>query len=300
MTDAAGLLETLNVAEAASTLAEGLDAPETVSWLGELAQTVWKALTTGKMISALLSLLVCLLLNRLIMTLMRKIANRAKMDKRVSQYVLRGTKSILYLLTFLILAGNLGIDVTSLVALVSVFGLAVSLAVQDTLSNIAGGIVMLFAKPFALEDYVATDDGEGTVAEIGLTHTKLDTYSGQRLMLPNSKLSAGKIVNYTVLGIRRADHKLNVSYRCDPDKVKAACLKAVARTPNVLEEPAPQAVITAYGESAVEYHVRFWAKTNDFWDANFRSLEEIYRVFAAEGVELTHNHLNVHLVDKKN
>ena len=135
---------------------------------------------------------------------------------------------------------------------------------------------------------------------MGLTHTKLDTFSGQRLMLPNSKLSAGKIVNYTVLGVRRADHGIGVSYSCDPDKVKAACLAAVARTPNVLDDPAPQAVMTAYGDSSIEYHVRFWAKTGDFWDANFRSLEEIYRVFAQEGIEITYNHLNVHIVDPKN
>ena len=135
---------------------------------------------------------------------------------------------------------------------------------------------------------------------MGLTHTKLDTFSGQRLMLPNSKLSAGKIVNYTVLGVRRADHGIGVSYSCDPDKVKAACLAAVARTPNVLDDPAPQAVMTAYGDSGIEYHVRFWAQTDDFWDANFRSLEEIYRVFAQEGIEITYNHLNVHIVDPEN
>lgn len=284
----------------AGSLLEELDAPQSAYEWGELARGLWEKLTSGRVVSALVLLLICLLVNRLILALVKKVADRAKIDRRVSRYVIRGAKVLLYLLTTLIVAGSLGIDVTSLIALVSVFGLAVSLAVQDTLANIAGGIVILFAKPFALGDYVETDDGEGTVEEMGLTHTKLDTYSGQRLMLPNSKLAAGKIVNYTTLGKRRADHGISVSCACDPDKVKAACLAAVARTANVLDDPAPQAVMTAYQDRSIEYHVRFWARTDDFWDANFQVLEELYRVFAQEGIEITYNHLHVHIVDGKN
>ena len=172
-----------------------------------------------------------------------------------------------------------------------------SLAVQDTLSNVAGGMVLLFSKPFSLGDYVATDDGEGEVSEITMTHTKLDTFAGQRVMLPNSKLVAGKIVNYTVRGMRRADLTVCASYGDSPEKVRAACLKAVARREDVLPDPAPQVVLTAYGESAIEYHVRFWAKTEDFWDANNAVLEDLRRAFAEEGVTMTYNHLNVHLVN---
>lgn len=296
---ASSLLEDLNAGEAVASLADDLGTPQPVSELGEFAHTLWEKLTSGRVVSSVILLVICLLINRLILALVKKVVGRAKIDRRVGRYVIRGVRVLLYLLTILIVAGSLGIDVTSLIALVSVFGLAVSLAVQDTLSNIAGGLVLLFAKPFSLGDYVETDDGEGTVDEMGLTHTKLDTYAGQRLMLPNSKLSAGRIVNYSTLGKRRADHRIGVSYNCDPDKVKAACLKAIARTPNVLEDPAPQAVMTAYQESSIEYHVRFWARTDDFWDANFQSLEEIYRVFAQEGIEITYNHLNVHVVDKK-
>lgn len=298
--DAGSLLEDLGAGEAVANLTEGLETPQSVSELGEFARALWEKLTSGRVVSSLILLLVCLLVNRLVLALVKRVVSRAKIDRRIGRYVIRGTRVLLYLLTTLIVAGSLGIDVTSLIALVSVFGLAVSLAVQDTLSNIAGGLVILFAKPFALGDYVETDDGEGTVEEMGLTHTKLDTYAGQRLMLPNSKLSAGKIINYSTLGKRRSDNGIGVSYACDPDKVKAACLEAVARTPHVLDDPAPQAVMTGYQDSSIEYHVRFWARTEDFWDANFRVLEEIYRVFAREGIEITYNHLNVHIVDGKN
>ena len=136
------------------------------------------------------------------------------------------------------------------------------------------------------------------MAEITLTHTKLDTPSGQRVMLPNSRLTAGQIVNYTVRGVRRADHAIAASYDDEPEAVRGACLKALERTPGILPDPAPQVVLTAYGESAIEYRVRFWARTEDYWDAHFRSLEEIHRAFAEDGVTMTYNHLNVHIVER--
>ena len=281
----------------ASELIENVTQADPASALDGLLQAGWGKLTVGRLLSALLLLLVCLAVVRLLLGMTRRLVGRAALDERIKRYILRGVRAFLYLLTALVMAGSLNIDVSSLIALVGVFGLAVSLAVQDTLSNVAGGMVLLFSKPFSLGDYVATDDGEGEVSEITMTHTKLDTFAGQRVMLPNSKLVAGKIVNYTVRGMRRADLTVCASYGDSPEKVRAACLKAVARREDVLPDPAPQVVLTAYGESAIEYHVRFWAKTEDFWDANNAVLEDLRRAFAEEGVTMTYNHLNVHLVN---
>lgn len=281
----------------ASALLENVTAGDSFSLEGWL-QAGWGKLTVGRILSALLLLLVCLAVVKLLLNVTGKLLGRSAMDERVRRYALKVLKVLLYVLTALIVAGSLDIDVTSLIAVISVFGLAVSLAVQDVLGNVAGGMVLLFSKPFTLGDYVSTADGEGEVAEITLTHTKLDTPSGQRVMLPNSKLMAGQIVNYTVRGVRRADHTVTASYDDDPETVRAACLKALSRTPNILPDPAPQVVLTAYGESAIEYHVRFWAKTEDYWNAHFQSLEEIRRAFAEDGVTMTYNHLNVHIVEK--
>ena len=285
--DASAFLENAGVGDASSVL-EG--------WM----QAGWGKLTVGRALSALALLLVCLAAARLLLGVAGKLLGRSGgMDERMKRYILKGLKGLLYLLTALIVAGSLDIDVTSLIAVISVFGLAVSLAVQDVLGNVAGGMVLLFSKPFTLGDYVSTADGEGEVAEITLTHTKLDTPAGQRVMLPNSKLMAGQIVNYTVRGVRRADHAVSASYDDAPEAVRSACLKALSRTPNILPDPAPQVVLTAYGESSIEYHVRFWAKTEDYWDAHFRSLEEIHRAFAEDGVTMTYNHLNVHIVGER-
>ncbi len=280
----------------ASELIENVTQTDPASALEGLLQAGWGKLTVGRVLSALLLLLVCLTLARLLLGTARRLVERAALDERIKRYILRGLRAFLYLLTALVMAGSLNIDVSSLIALVGVFGLAVSLAVQDVLGNVAGGMVLLFSKPFTLGDYVSTADGEGEVAEITLTHTKLDTPAGQRVMLPNSKLMAGQIVNYTVRGVRRADHAVSASYDDAPEAVRRACLKALERTPGILPDPAPQVVLTAYGESSIDYHVRFWAKTEDYWDAHFRSLEEIHRAFAEDGVTMTYNHLNVHIL----
>lgn len=265
--------------------------------LEKILYTGWGKLTVENLLSALVTLLLCLAAARLAVKLAGRALGRTRLDGRIRDYVLRGLRFLLYTVTALIVAESLGIPASSLVALLSVFALAVSLAVQDVLSNVAGGLVLLFSKPFTLGDYIESADGEGTVYSIGLTHTVLDTYGGQRVMLPNSRLTAGKIVNYTARGVRRVDHAVSASYEDSTQAVRAACLKAVSRTPHVLEDPPPQVVVTAYGESAIEYHVRFWAPVDAYWDACNRSLEAIRDAFREDGVSMTYNHLNVHIVD---
>lgn len=175
------------------------------SSLEKFLETGLGRLTLGQVLGAAAVLAVCLVVSRLLLKLLGRLTEKSTLDPRVRTYLFKGARSLLYVLTALITADSLGIPVTSLVALVSVFALAVSLAVQDVLSNVAGGLVILFSKPFTLGDYVAAAEGEGTVEEISLTHTKLDTPNGQRVMLPNSRLVAGQIVNYSVRGVRRAD-----------------------------------------------------------------------------------------------
>lgn len=268
------------------------------SALEKILYAGWGKLTVENLLSALVTLIICLLTVRLAARLAQRALGRTRLDARIKEYVLRGLHFLLYTVTALIVAESLGIPASSLVALLSVFALAVSLAVQDVLSNVAGGLVLLFSKPFTLGDYIESVDGEGTVYSIGLTHTVLDTYGGQRVMLPNSRLTAGKIVNYTARGVRRVDHAVSASYDDSAQAVRAACMKAVSRTPHVLEDPPPQVVVTAYGESSIEYHVRFWAPVDTFWDAYNFSLEAVRDAFAEDGVTMTYNHLNVHIVDK--
>ena len=183
-------------------------------------------ISLGKLLGALL---ICLIAVRLVTALLRRVLDKTHIDARVRKYLVQSVRLVLWVVTVLITADQLGIPVTSLVALLSVLSLAVSLAVQNVLANVAGGLVLLVTKPFAVGDYVDTPCGAGTVKDLTLTYTYLDTPDGLRIAAPNSSISAGKITNYTALGTRRIEHAVSASYDAPVQTVRQALLDAVAR-----------------------------------------------------------------------
>ena len=146
--------------------------------------------------------------------------------------------------------------------------------------------------------YIDTPNGAGTVAKMTLSYTYLNTPDNLQIVIPNSTLSAGKVINYTELGTRRVDHTITASYDASVEDVRRACLEAVARTAKVMDDPAPVVYVSAYGESSISYAVRMWCDCADYWDVYFASLENIRACFAEAGVKMTYNHLNVHIVEK--
>ena len=234
-------------------------------------------ISLGKLLGALLTLAICLIAVRLVTALLRRVLDKTHIDARVRKYLVQSVRLVLWVVTVLITADQLGIPVTSLVALLSVLSLAVSLAVQNVLANVAGGLVLLVTKPFAVGDYVDTPCGAGTVKDLTLTYTYLDTPDGLRIAAPNSSISAGKITNYTALGTRRIEHAVSASYDAPV--------------------PAPEVYVNAYGESGIEYIVRAWARNADYWPAYYALLEGIKAAFDQRSVEMPYNHLNVHIVD---
>lgn len=255
-------------------------------------------LTLDSVLVALFTLLLCLVAIKLVMSIFRKLLTRSSIDESVRRYTLGAIRVVLWIITILIVADSLGIPVTSLVALLSVFSLAVSLAVQNVLSNIAGGIVLMLNKPFKEGDFVETSSGIGTVHDITLNYTYLETPDGQRVVVPNSTLSSDRIINYTALGRRRVVVKVTASYDAPTATVRQACLLAVARTALVLEDPAPEVLLTNYGESSIEYTVRVWCLSADYGTVLFPLTENLRDAFDEHGVEMTYNHLNIHILDK--
>ena len=255
------------------------------------------AFTLEKVLTTLLLLVICLVVIRIITRIIDKLLDTPRIEPRMHKFIAGAAKALLYILAVLILADSIGIPITSLVALFSVFSLAISLAVQDVLANVAGGMVILFSKPFEIGDYIDTGSCAGTVSAIDLIHTNLDTPDGQRVMMPNSTMADSKIINYTQLGTRRIDHVITASYDDPVQNVRKACLKAVAMTANVLTDPAPEVLVSSYGESAIEYHVRCWTKVDDYWTAHFALMENIKTAFDEDGITMTYNHMNVHIVE---
>ena len=257
------------------------------------------SLTLGKVLTSLLTLLVCLLLIRVLMKLVRKLLGKSHLDLRVQKYLLSGAKLLLYIVTALIVVDSLGIPITSLVALLSVGSLGVTLAAEDILGNVAGGLVILSSHPFTIGDFVEVGGTSGTVEEIALNHTKLMTPDGLLVMLPNKELSSSKVINYTALGRRRVTRKVTASYDAPTETVKAACRAALARTDKLLEDPVPSVYLSDYGASSLEYTIFCWADAGDYWDVYFGLGEQLRAAFDEAGVEMTYDHLNVHIVDGK-
>ena len=192
-------------------------------------------------------------------------------------------------------AGSLGINMTSLVALLSVGSLGITLAAEDVLGNVAGGLVILSSHPFAIGDFIESGGVSGTVEEISLNHTKLITPDGLTALLPNKELAASKVTNYTVLGRRRIVWRMSAAYGAPTETVKAACHRAVEATEHILNDPAPAVYLTAFGESGVDFTVYCWASAEDFWTTQFALAEHLREEFAQAGVEIPYNKLDVHI-----
>ena len=265
----------------------------------KILQTKLGGYSLSHILSAILTLLICLLVSRLLLKLAKKLLHRGKkLNDRLRQIILTAIKVVLYVLTGIITAGALGLNTTSVTALVSVLTLGVTLAAEDILGNVAGGLVILSSHPFNIGDEIEISGTVGVVREIALNHTKVETCNGQFVMLPNKELSSSRIINYTAMGRRRVVVNVTASYDAPTDTVKAACMEAVAATPNVLPEPSPQAYLTGYGSSSIEYSVRCWTETKDYWGAYYALNENLRTAFAAHDVEMTYDHLNVHVLNK--
>ena len=256
-------------------------------------------LTVSALLRVALMALVGLVIIRLLMRIVDRLLDRAKSVVDIRIYIRSAIHVFLWFLLALVVAGSLGADVSSVIAMLSVAGLAVSLALQNTLSNLAGGLMILVTKPFAVGDYIDADGTAGTVSEIGLAYTKLTTPDSKRISVPNSQMSAAKIVNYTNEAGRRVDLIFSASYDAPTQTVKEAIREAVDAIPAIRQEPAPAIWINAYGASAIDYVVRAWTSTEDYWDVYYALMEGVRESFARHGVEMTYNHLNVHLMEDR-
>ena len=163
----------------------------------------------------------------------------AEGQRAAAKVIRTSVKVLLYVLTVIITAEALGINTSSLTALLSVLTLGITLAAEDILGNVAGGLVILSSHPFALGDFIEAGGTSGTVREIGLNHTKLETANGQMILMPNKDLSSSKIINYTVLGRRRIVRTVTASYDAPTETVMTACMEAVEATANILPDPGP-------------------------------------------------------------
>lgn len=247
-----------------------------------------------KLSAAVVILVIGVLIIRVIMRLIEASLSKSRLEKAAHSLILSLAKAAMYILLFLIAASTLGIDVSSIVALASVLTLALSLSLQNMVSNIIGGFTILYTHPFHSGDYVEIAGQGGTVREINMTYTVLAMPDNRVVSIPNSAVVAAQIVNYTSADSRRVEIDVSASYDAPTQKVLDALVQA-GTVDSVLLEPAPAAVITGYGDSTISYNLRVWVKPADYWDVYFLVMQRIKEVFDQQGIEMTYPHLNVHL-----
>lgn len=248
----------------------------------------------NRLLPFLFIMIVGILFIKVVMTIVNKALAKSKMEKAAHSLIKSLIRTVLYLLLGLMAASSLGIDVTGIIALASVLTLAVSLSVQDLLTNVIGGFTLLYTKPFGSGDYVEIAGEAGTVDEIGMTYTKLVTPDNKLIYIPNKSVVSADIINYSDTGTRRVELKINVSYDTPSEKVFAA-LMDTAKVEYVMEDPAPFVALASFNESTVEYTLRVWTDTDHYWDVNFALNERVRKCFNEHGVTMTYPHLNIHV-----
>ena len=263
--------------------------PDFSSWLQSIGDYA-----IGSALPAIILLAAGILLVRIIISIVNKVLTKVDLEIAAHKLIKASIRAVLYVLLGLIVADKLGIDVTGVVALASVLTLAISLSIQNALTNLISGFTLLHTHPFSSGDYVEIAGQSGTVLEISLTYTKLATADNKSVYIPNSAVTSAEIVNYTVLGTRRVSTTIAVSYDAPTELVLEALLEA-GDVPTRLEDKPPFAAMSSYGDHAIHYVLHVWSTTGDYWTTQFAVNEKIRKVFNEKGISMTYPHLNVHL-----
>lgn len=280
---------------------ELVDKPEeALSSIGEffvnLGRSIVAAIPT--IIFAVVILLLGLIFTKLCLWLISKGLGKTKLEVTVKKFVTQIAKIILYVLLITIVLSILGIPSTSIITVIGTAGVAIGLALQDSLSNVAGGFMLMITKPFKIGDYINVNGTEGTVSQISIIHTRLDSASNQAIFIPNGQAVNAVVINNSNNEIRRVDLTYSISYGSDYRKAREIILEILGNNELVLDDPAPLVRMKEQGESAVIIAARPWCRTPDYWDVVFDTNEQVFDAFRENGIEIPFNQLDVHIKDK--
>lgn len=264
-----------------------------LSKLGELLSTAGL-----RLLAAALVLLIGLKLAKFIVKLIQKGKGFSKIDAGVQTFLLSFIKIAMNVLIFLTAANVLGIPMTNFVALITSAGVAVGLAMQGSLSNLAGGIMILVFKPFRVNDFIDTAQGSGTVTEITILYTILTTPDNRRIVIPNGAISNEAITNYSYNDTRRLDLTFSVSYDSDIEKVRSILLEAAQGHALSLKDPEPFCRLSEHGDSSLDIVLRVWVKKDDYWDLHFDLKEQVTDAFAKNDIKIPFPQMDVHVDNK--
>ncbi len=258
------------------------------------------SLSVEKLFYILLLTLLCYIVSKILLKIFKKIIQRFSPDRSIQVFLNNGLKILLIFISIIIITEYLGIPTTSLVALLSVASLAISLSVQGLLSNVAGGLTILFTRPFAVGDYIELDSLSGKVTQTGLIYTQLLTPENKTVFLPNSQVAEGRIINYTSQTQRRIEIFVGASYNAPVEDVKEALHEAIRSFPDLIQEPLPAVHVRNYQDSSIQYVIHAWVPTELYWDAYYILMEEIKKSFDRHHIAMDYPHMNIHMIGDEN
>lgn len=265
-----------------------------LDWLMNFVNTYLVSFAV-KIIMAALVLLIGLKLAKFIVTKIGKGKGFSKLDTNVSALILSAIKLVLNTLIIIIAIQILGVPSATIIAAIGSCGLAIGLALQGGLSNIAGGVMILVFKPFHIGDFISTSSGDGTVEDIGLFYTKLVTVDNRLINIPNSSLSSSTVVNLSAKPTRGIDIEVNIAYGSDIELAKKTLLQVADNCKMVLKDPAPMAFVSANTDSAVTLILRVCVNGGDYWPARFELNETALKKIPEAGITIPFPQLDVHM-----
>jgi len=228
--------------------------------------------------------------------LMRALDKTARVDKTLKPFFANSVRYFILIMVLIAVLAQFGIQTASIIAMLGAAGLAIGLALQGTLQNIAAGIMLLFLRPFRVGDYIDAEGISGTIDEVGLFTTQLHTYDGIYLETPNSTLWNRSIVNYSRLPTRRLDIVIGIGYGDDIDKAQAALLDLLRKDSRVHADPAPQVLVKALADSSVNLNMRCWCSADDYWGLLPDQTKAAKQRLDAEGITIPYPQRDVHMV----
>lgn len=230
-----------------------------------------------------------------IVTLIKKGMGRARVDETLISFVANGTYVALIIVIVIASIGNLGVETTSFVAVFGAAGLAVGLALKDTLSNVGAAVLIIFFKPFKVGDYIEASGVQGIVHSMNLFSTTLTTVDNRSIIIPNGALIAGNIINYTSNNRRRIDMVFDIDYKDDVKFSKEVIMNVLLAHPKILKEPAPVVVVGALADNSVQLYARPWVAAEEYWDIKFEITESVKLEFDKHKISIPFPQMDLHV-----
>lgn len=270
---------------------------ETLSALGKFFNNIWEAFLRAipSILLAIAILIVGIILTKICVKLMSKGLSKTKLDLTVVKFTTQVTKILLYVLLLTVVLSMVGIPATSIITVIGTAGVAIGLALQNSLSNVAGGFLLMITKPFKIGDYIISNGVEGTVSQISILHTRLDSVTNQAIFIPNGLAINAVVVNNSQNAERRVDVDFSISYKDDFETARQIITDIIKAHDKVDKQREIFVRMSEHGESAIIITSRCWCKNADYWQVHFDLIEQVRAAFIEKNIEIPFKQLDINI-----